>query len=221
MAAKLIILFAKSPVPGRVKTRLLTVLPPEVATELHSAFVLDMVERFRRLDDTEFELHTDTCSDAWQSLGVTRKVQISGDLGLKMVHGLQQGLDRGFERVVIVGSDAPTLPVSHVQSLLHSRADIALGPATDGGFYAISAGRPHPAMFDSVRWSQSDTMARSVASIARCGLTVEVGPEWFDIDEPADLEKLLRASDLPPHTAACVAKIKAQQGNGLSVQSAD
>ena len=91
MPAKLI-LFAKSPVPGLVKTRLLTVLTPDLAADLHSAFVLDMVQRLRHVNAADFELHTDTCSDAWKSLGVTRKVQISGDLGLKMVHALQEGL---------------------------------------------------------------------------------------------------------------------------------
>lgn len=220
MPAKLI-LFAKSPVPGLVKTRLLTVLTPDLAADLHSAFVLDMVQRLRHVNAADFELHTDTCSDAWKSLGVTRKVQISGDLGLKMVHALQEGLESGADRVVILGSDAPTLPIAHVLRLLESRADVILGPASDGGFYAISARRTHPAMFENVGWSRGDTLARAVQAIERCGLSVELGPSWFDIDGPADLDALMRYDDLPPHTAASVAKIRAQRDSGLSARSAD
>jgi len=165
VAAKLIILFAKSPQPGRVKTRLIPTLPPDLAADLHSAFVRDMVNRFCHLPGIHFELHTDTESDAWPDLNVARKVQISGDLGLKMVHALGIGLASGHDRVIIVGSDAPTVPVKYVSELLESSADVALGPATDGGFYAIAASRTHRAMFETVTWSQADTMARTVEAL--------------------------------------------------------
>ena len=131
MPANLIILFAKEPVVGQVKTRLIPAITPEFAAELHTAFVRDMIDRFRAFEGT-----------------VTRKLQTSGNLGLKMIHALQLGLDSGYERVMIIGSDAPTLPAAHVSALLAADADITFGPAEDGGFYAISARRVHPAMFN-------------------------------------------------------------------------
>jgi rSAM/selenodomain-associated transferase 1 len=212
VAAKLIILFAKSPLPGRVKTRLFSVLAPDLAAELHSAFVLDMVQRFQQFPGAGFELHTDTCSDAWASLSVTRKLQVSGDLGLKMVHSLQKALEGGASRALILGSDAPTLPAGHIQELLDVDADVGLGPAADGGFYAISARRVHPSMFDGVVWSRPDTLRRTMDAMERCGLTVETGSEWFDVDDPADLDRLMRGDELPSHTAACLATIRAQKG---------
>ena len=57
-----------------------------------------------------------------------------------MIHALQVGLDSGYERVMIIGSDAPTLPAAHVSALLAADADITFGPAEDGGFYAIRPG---------------------------------------------------------------------------------
>jgi uncharacterized protein len=212
--AKLIILFAKAPVPGLVKTRLFPVLTPKRAAELHQAFVVDMIQKFRHVEGATFELHTNTCSDAWASLGVTRKLQISGDLGLKMIHSLKQGLRSGAERVLIVGSDVPTVPMEHVLRLLDSSADVSLGPASDGGFYAISARRVTASMFDTVKWSESDTLARTIEAIKRAGLSVEIGAEWFDVDEPADLERLMVANDLPPYTRACLEEIRAQSDNG-------
>ena len=219
MAAKLIILFAKSPLPGRVKTRLIPTLSPELAADLHSAFVRDMINRFCDLRGTHFELHTDTESDAWRDLTVARKLQITEDLGLKMIHALDLGLASGHPRVIVIGSDAPTLPVTHVADLLQSTADVALGPASDGGFYAIAARKTHPRMFEHVTWSQPDTMARTVEAVQRTGLSVDIGAEWFDVDEPADLEVLLAASDVPPHTAACLRRIRALPGSALSARS--
>jgi uncharacterized protein len=207
VSANLIILFAKSPAPGRVKTRLLPAITPEQAAELHIAFVNDMVTRFRSLENCSFELHADNGIDAFQGMGVSCKSQIPGDLGLRMIHALDIALQAGHKRALILGSDAPTLPIGHVRDLLASQADIAIGPATDGGFYAISAQRVHPAMFERVVWSRPDTMARSLDAIARAGLSADVGPAWFDIDGPEDLAMLQNEANLPPHTAACLDRV--------------
>lgn len=206
MAANLIILFAKAPVPGRVKTRLTPPISPGLAAELHSAFVEDMISRFRSLKNSDFELHTDTRIDAWKDTRVTRKLQISGDLGLRMIHSLTAGLNNGYHTVTILGSDAPTLPEGHIEFLMAQDAAIALGPAEDGGFYAITARRVHPAMFEGVAWSRPDTLNRTIDSIHAAGLTVALGPTWHDVDEPADLRRLAGHPSLSRRTAACLAR---------------
>lgn len=175
------------------------------------AFVHDMIRRFRSLDGAAFELQTDTRNDAWENTLVTRKLQISGDLGLRMVHTLKTGLEEGYRRVLIAGSDAPTLPADHVRSLLASDKDVALGPSEDGGFYAISASRVDSEMFKGVRWSQPKTLVETMNAIRRCGLSVELGPQWFDVDEPADLERLVAEGGLPPETSACLARLTAMR----------
>ena len=197
-------LFAKAPVKGLVKTRLVPAIPAEFALDLHRAFVKDMISRFRYLEATDFELHTNMTTDEWADIGVAHKLQIPGDLGLKMIHALDAALQSGYRRALVLGGDAPTLPVGHVRTLLASERDVALGPAQDGGFYAISAGRVCHRMFDGVPWSQSDTMARTMEAIDRSGLSVELGPPWFDVDEPGDLRRLLADNDLPANTAACL-----------------
>lgn len=209
MQANLIILFAKAPIPGQVKTRLLPAVGAELAAELHSAFVADMIDRFHALDGAAFELHTDRRTDAWPDPVVTRKLQTSGSLGLKMIHALEAGLFAGYVRVLIVGSDAPTLPALHISALLAAEADIAFGPAADGGFYAIAARRIDPTMFDGVAWSRPDTLARCIETVKVRGLTVTIGPEWFDVDEPTDLDRLMEDAHLPIHTAACLRRITA------------
>ena len=82
------------------------------------------------------------------------------------------------------------LPPSHVQALVDSPADVALGPTEDGGFYAIACSRTDPAMFDAVHWSTSSALEDTIQASRGCGLTVELGPSWFDVDGPEDLARL-------------------------------
>lgn len=180
-----IIVFAKAPVPGRVKTRLQ--LPPEEAVRLHDRFVRAAVGLCLRLE-ADVELHTDAATEAWVDLPVRRGLQAEGDLGAKMLAALRS---RGEGvPVMIVGSDAPTLPEGHLRRLLGSAADVALGPAEDGGFYAILARRTADGMFEGVEWSSGRELAQTVARVRELGLTVEVGEEWFDVDTPEDLRRL-------------------------------
>ena len=191
-----IILFARAPVAGQVKTRLEAALGAEATVELHNAFVLDTLDKLLTLRAVAgIELHTDIETDAWRRPEVTVRTQIRGDLGLRMLHALDA------KWACIVGSDAPTLPVSHIEALLASSADVALGPCEDGGYYAISCRRTHPEMFRGVEWSSAVTLAQTEQAARRCAMSVERGPGWYDIDLPEDLLRLRREGNLPSRTA--------------------
>lgn len=202
-ARPLVILFAKAPVSGNVKTRLVPHLSPIEAANLHEAFVSDMLEMLQDdLPNVDLELQTDEPTGAWVQHGVTQKSQAPGDLGARLLFALTNALAEGRPQAVVLGSDAPTLPASWLKKLLCSRADVVLGPSSDGGYYAIGCRRTHPRMFHGVAWSGPEALKQTERGIRQCGLTVETGPEWFDVDEPADLDRLLSAGDLPRHTAA-------------------
>ena len=195
------VLFAKAPVPGGVKTRLAAVLGLARAAELHCAFVADTIAKlceFRNIAD--IEIHTDTITDAWKDLGVTRQVQTPGDLALKLFHALADALCAGRPQVVIFGSDSPTLPHGHIQRLLDSAADVTLGPCEDGGYYAIACRRADPQMFAGVQWSTRHVLEQTERAARACGLSVERGDVWYDVDEPKDLSRLAAEPDLPHHT---------------------
>ena len=195
------ILFAKAPVPGSVKTRLSAALGPARAAELHRAFVADTIGKlceFRHLAD--IELHTDILTDAWQEAGVTRQLQSPGDLALKLVHALTEALRAGRPQAMILGSDSPTLPRTHIQRLMDSTADVALGPCEDGGYYAIACRRADPRMFADVEWSTRNVLEQTERAARACGLTVERGDVWYDVDEPQDLSRLAAEPELPYHT---------------------
>jgi len=191
-----IIVFAKAPVPGNVKTRL--GLDPARAAALHRAFVSDTLEMLAPFANVE--LSTDIETGAWSEYPVARSLQAPGDLGAKLGAAIERALTDGHRPVLILGSDSPTLPPDHVQSLLGSWADIALGPAEDGGFYAISCRHSMAGMFREVVWSTPRTLATVVSALSAAGLSVEIGPAWFDVDVPADLERLALAPRVPRHT---------------------
>jgi glycosyltransferase A (GT-A) superfamily protein (DUF2064 family) len=159
-----------------------------------------MLNRLQTLPSYDVELHTDVDTDAWLTPHVTRKLQTAGSLGLKMVHALESAVASGYDRAVILGSDVPTLPLAHVEYLVNSTADVALGPAEDGGFWGIGARQTRRLMLDEIIWSCPDTFDETVRAIEDAGLTVAVGPAWFDVDEPKDLNRLLMMPNLPPAT---------------------
>jgi hypothetical protein len=179
----LIVLFAKAPAPGRVKTRL--EVDAARAVELHTGFVrqtLTMLESLR--SEADVELSTDEPTEAWAEFRVARSVQSAGHLGERIYSALEKALAAGRPRVLILGSDSPGLPPAHVRALLTSPADVCLGPVDDGGFYAIACSRTPTAMFEGVRWSTSATLSDTLRALEDCGLSVELGPAWFDVDRP-------------------------------------
>lgn len=205
MVRPLLILFARAPVAGRVKTRLCPPLTPEQASGLHSALVFDTIEMLLTLADAaDLELSSDSSTNAWPGLTVPRSVQPSGDLGMRLFHVLEAALTAGREIAMVLGSDSPGLPPGHVTALLRSRADVTLGPTPDGGFFAIACRRVDPKMFADVRWSTGYTRDDVVRSAGRCGLTIATGPSWFDVDVEEDLSRMLRSTDLSRHAAAWV-----------------
>ena len=197
-----IIVFAKAPVAGRVKTRLCSYLNPSKAAELYSALVRDTLQSLLELTGTaQIELCTDVETEAWSDLSITRSLQHPGDLGERLYAAFAQGLSSGSPSVMIVGSDSPGIPIGSVETLLGSSTDAALGPAQDGGYYAMVCRRTEPAMFHGVRWSTCFALDDTVHALQNCGLTVSLGLWWFDVDEPADVQQLLQMQGLPVHTA--------------------
>jgi len=181
-----ILVFAKAPRPGLVKTRLARTCGAERAAEIHHKMVSHLLTRLLadRTLEADLELHTDISTDAWSAFNVTQHLQTKGNLGERMYHALQRG------RILIVGGDAPTVPLPFLKQLLESPADIALGPTTDGGYYAIHARRTHPDMFAGVEWSTARALEQTVTACRACGLAVETGETWFDIDTETDLERI-------------------------------
>jgi hypothetical protein len=158
------------------------------------------MERLRELEGADLELHTDGPSDAWADLGIRSRLQAEGDLGERMLHAIAEALGEGRPAAMIVGGDSPDVPLAHLEGLLQSPFDVALGPTRDGGYYAIRCRRWNAGMFRGVTWSSAETLEKTLRSVRECGLSAGLGESWYDVDDAAGLEQIRCSAQIPRHT---------------------
>ncbi len=186
----------KAPVPGKVKTRLCPPLSPEAAARVARALLWHMVRRFPEAifchdppDSEEFRREFDgACA---------RMPQGEGDLGDRLVDARRHAWGG---RVMFFGIDAPDVPQAAVQTVARSKAPVAIGPSSDGGFWSLAVGEDVDlvALLKGTPWSSGREFDHVVANARRLGLWLEIGPTWHDVDDSGDLKALfarLIASD--------------------------
>ena len=223
-----LVIFAKNPVPGAVKTRLHARYTPTQAAAIYRAFVLDTVDAAMqaRVDlrcvafdppGAEVELG-DLAGPGWVLFA-----QVSGDLGERMYLAARHCFDLGARRVVVLGTDVPSLPPSRIDrafELLEAN-EIVLGPSMDGGYYLVGLSRPVREIFRDIAWSTARVFAQTLERARAAGLAVGVLPSWHDVDTPRQLDYLVdhaRAHlhagtvDPIPHTRACLSTIDGPAG---------
>lgn len=204
-----LVIFAKAPVPGQVKTRLCPPLTPDEAATLHGSFVLDTLERAKAAT-AKFKLPIDRyLACAPSSTLVFFKImeerqnvrlidQVGDDLGARMRQAIETMFGKGYKQVVIVGTDVPALPLDHYKQALAllETHDLVLGPALDGGYYLIGLNKPAPALFENIPWSTDRVLALTREHADRLGLRHTSLPEWRDVDTIDDLRALIETSTL-------------------------
>jgi rSAM/selenodomain-associated transferase 1 len=202
-----LIVFAKAPIPGQVKTRLCPPLKQDEAATVHGSFVLDTLERTKAAV-ARLSLHADrylACAPSSalaffkimeERQGVSLLDQEGPDLGARMHRAFETIFERGYHRVVIVGTDVPSLPLEYYKQALEllERHDVVLGPATDGGYYMIGLRKAAPALFLEIPWSTERVLAVTCDKAKGLGLMVGFLPEWRDVDTIEDLRALIAAS---------------------------
>lgn len=194
-----LVVMAKAPAPGEVKTRLCPPLSPDQAATLARCFLEDRVEQLRTIEAGEAVVAFTPAGReaelrAWLGPGVRLVPQAGTDLGARLDRVLTDLLAEGYAGAAAVDADSPTLPTAFLHRacahLLADAADLVVGPTEDGGYYLIGLRAPAPALFRDMPWSTAAVFDETVARARRLGLRLGVLPAWFDVDRGADLARL-------------------------------
>ena len=198
-----ILVFARAPEPGKVKTRLAAHIGVEAAARLYAAMLKDTLKLAQEAaalceakvivaytPDDAFEPGPYSLLKFWDG---ERIPQIGNDLGEKMQRAIQNCFSQGATKVVTIGSDKPDLLPSSIQSAFEQLEthDLVFGPAHDGGFYMMGTSkRLPPKLFKKVTWSHDSTLQSILLNAKKLKLSVAHLPEGGDIDDFSDLKHL-------------------------------
>ena len=183
--------FARAPVAGAVKTRLLPALSPQQACEVHRQLVAHTTGQLLASSQVELTLYTDDISNDWmrthaQQHGIALVAQVAGDLGARMLAACR---DAPLVPTLLVGSDCPALDEAYLRTAIAAlgQCDVVIGPARDGGYVLLGAQQPYPALFEHIDWGSDRVLAQTLSQAERSGLSVQLLNTLDDIDRPEDL----------------------------------
>jgi len=199
-AEALLIVFARAPVPGRVKTRLAPLLGASGAARLHERMVERTLATGVSAGFAKVELH---CAPGAENVFFRRmrrrfrvdlRAQGRGDIGARMQRAFARAL-RLYPYAVLIGSDCPALRPADLRAALRALragADAVLSPAEDGGYPLIGLRRVSGKLFDGVSWGSGRVLEQTRRRLARLGWRWKELRLLWDVDRPADLARLRR-----------------------------
>jgi rSAM/selenodomain-associated transferase 1 len=202
------LIVGKAPRPGSTKTRLVPPLSPAEAADVYRGFLLDSIGLGLELGwERVSVVHPSDSGQALASLmpaDVCLLEQPGQGIGDALSHAFEKHLAEGFARVVLIGSDNPTLPAGLIEQACAAldTHDVSIGPSADGGYYLIGLRTPHLGVFEGIDWSTSRVYRQTLDQARRLNLSVHSVSEWYDVDEPADLERLQRELSAAPSSVA-------------------
>jgi rSAM/selenodomain-associated transferase 1 len=200
-----VILFARQPVSGKVKTRLQPALGEAKTLGLYECFLQDSLALLTSLKNVDCFVgcHPAEGETYFKQLDSAQSVRVfpqeGADLGEKMKRAFSDRFEEGYDHVVIIGSDSPSLPNTYIENALCSSKDLVLGPSADGGYYLIAMHRKVVDVFKGVSWGTETVLKETCDRIAHLGASLELLPPWYDVDRPEDLAFLETHLDLMAH----------------------
>ncbi len=192
-------IFAKSPMRGKVKTRLCPPLTPDQATALYRAFLLDTMHIISEIDGVQPGVLF-TPSEALEDFRALAPAnfflvpQVGEGFGERLAHGFRELFALGYEAVAIMDADSPTLPRKHIMTLFEQlqdpRCEIAIGPSDDGGYWAIGMKQLYLEVLSDISWSSELVLGQTLERARDANLFAACASTWYDIDNGETLNRL-------------------------------
>lgn len=194
-----VLVFAKAPRPGAVKTRLVPLLGEDGAAAVQAELIEHTLETVREAAVGPIELHAAPATDEFLTrraahFGAELIEQAAGDLGERMHAALKRAL-RTTDRALLIGCDCPAMTADYLRQAAAAltRGDEAvLGPVEDGGYALIGLSRAEPSLFTEMPWSTAAVMATTRRRLTALRWQWTELETLWDLDRPADYERLLR-----------------------------
>lgn len=201
---KTLIIFTRFPEPGKAKTRLIPALGSEGAAELQHKMTKNIVSVALKCKENQnislqiyYQGGSQSAMKNW--LGdLTYILQAEGGLGAKLIKAAKNAFNTGSSKVVLIGADCPGLSdtiLTQAFSCL-DKADLVLGPATDGGYYLIGMTHPYLFLFDNISWGSNAVLKQTLSLAQQQKLTVALLEKLHDIDRPEDIKHFRYYSSL-------------------------
>ncbi len=216
-----LVVFAKFPQPGRVKTRLAETIGPEKACQLYRAWVPPFIQYLSKHHHKEISIEialappeSDSVTEEsmlenarnWIPEKVDWGFQSGTGLGERLTRAFEYQFEHGWTQVFAIGTDSPQIPwPSFLRCFnLLKDCDLVLGPTEDGGYYTVGMKKRPGDLFREIRWSSPLTLKDTRLSAQNLGWTVGIGPLEYDLDTIEDLNRLIeeRAVDYWPELKA-------------------
>lgn len=196
------VLFGRYPEPGQAKTRLAQDLGEEATYLLYQALLADTASKIAILEECD-PIGALASSKEWSEppsdpleresfSGFQWMQQRGADFGSRLGSTIERTLAKGYDGVVLVGTDSPEMRVAEMRGALDlvGRYDVVLGPADDGGYYLIGMRKYHAELFENIDWSTSVVMEQTVAAAEALSLSVATVDRCGDVDFFEDLVAL-------------------------------
>ncbi len=181
----------RNPEPGKVKTRIAKTMGNETALNIYKALLRHTHKIVQPVAAQKFVFYAGGISenDIWDASGFSKHKQAEADLGGKMIAAFRDVFEKGFEKVLIVGSDCYELTTEIIEKafLMLDTTDLVFGPAVDGGYYLAGQKKLHESVFNLQEWSTATVLEESLQKAAAAGLTTSLLPTLNDVDEEKDV----------------------------------
>ncbi len=222
-----VLIFARYPQPGKVKTRMTPPLTPQEAAELHLASLRAVCESLQACGDLTSVLVV-TPDDRAEMLNkkvsgrisgcpknypdtFSTWVQGGGSLGERLCRATDRAFVAGADAVLMIGADSPTLPAKLVMDAVTALTshEAVLGPTHDGGYYLLGLRGPIPLLFDRIDWGTDRVAEQTRQRALEVGVDLAEVQSWYDLDRFDDLRTALgdlSAAEEPLRPAAASLK---------------
>ncbi len=198
---------AKVPIAGTVKTRLQPFLSAEQSATLAECFLRDAVSKAKSLSNELIIAYTPVEKrDVLLTTLPNEQIfieQKGANLGGKMFHAFKFAFSQNSDTVVMIGTDSPTFPAQFITQAFEmlSETDAVLGKTADGGFYLIGLRKLKKEIFETIEWSSPKTFEQTARNIENLNLKLSFLPNWYDVDTPDDLKRLIKDLSKNPSIA--------------------